>query len=63
MGLSMAWVGESVTGSFSRPYHHRGRIPPWAEWNLSMPYIEKAKLLETCEDFYYKNYVEGFRRC
>ena len=52
MGLKMAWEGESVTGSFSRPHHHRERIPPWAEWSPSMPYIEELKLLETCEDFY-----------
>ena len=25
-GSSMAWMGESVRGSFSRPHHHKGRI-------------------------------------
>ena len=30
-GSSMAWVGESVTNSLSRPYHPMGRIPQWAQ--------------------------------
>ena len=42
----MIRVGESVTSSFSRPYHHRGRIPLWVKVNPSRPYIRGGNVLE-----------------
>ena len=61
MGSSMAWVGESVTGSFSRPHNHRGRIPPRVQVSPSRPYI-RGNVLEACGDFFNQKCVEGSRR-
>ena len=55
----MTRVGESVTSSFSRPYHHRGRIPLWVQVNPSRPYIRGGNVLEACGDFVDKKRVEG----
>ena len=57
----MAWVGESVIDSFSRPHHQRGRIPLWAQESPSRPYIRGENVLETGGDFFYQNYVEDSR--
>ena len=62
MGSLMAWVGESVIGSFSRPHHHRRRIPIWAQVCPSRPYIREENVLETCGSLLDQNCVEGSRR-
>ena len=61
-GSSMAWVGESVTNSLSRPHHHKGRIRQWAQESPSSPYIRRGNVLETYGDFFDQSYVEGSRR-
>ena len=61
-GTSMAWVGESVTNSLSRPQHHMGRILPWAQESPSSPYLRRGNVLEPCGDFFDQSYVEGSRR-
>ena len=47
MGSSMAWVGESVTNSLSRPHHHKERIPKWAQESPLSPYSRTGTLVET----------------
>ena len=49
---SMAWVGETVIGSFSRPCHHRGIVPLWVQVSSSRPYIRGGNVLETCGNFF-----------
>ena len=61
-GLSMAWVGESVTNSLSRPQHPMGRISQWAQETPSSPYIRRGNVLEPCGDFFDHSYVEGSRK-
>ena len=61
-GSSMAWVGESVTNSLSRPQHPMGRIPQWAQESPSSPYIRRGNVLEPCGDFFDHSYVEDSRR-
>ena len=61
-GSSMAWVGESVMNSLSRPHHHKGRIPQWAQESPSSPYVRRGNVLEPCGDFFDQSYVEGSRR-
>ena len=61
-GTSMAWVGESVTNSLSRPQHPMGRIPQWAQESPSSPYIRRGNVLEPCGDFFDHSYVEDSRR-
>ena len=51
-----------VTNSLSRPHHHKGRIPQWAQESPSSPYIKRGNVLETCGDFFDQSYVEGSRR-
>ena len=52
MGSSMAWVGESVTNTLSRPHHHKERFPQWAQESPSSPYIWRGNVLESCGDFF-----------
>ena len=61
-GSSMAWVGESVMNSLSRPQHSMGRIPQWAQERPLSPYIRRVNVLEPCGDFFDQSYMEGFRR-
>ena len=60
-GSSMAWVGESVTNSLSRPQHPMGRIPQFAQKSPSSPYIRRGNVLEPCGDFFDHSYVEDSR--
>ena len=59
---SMAWVGESVANSLSRPHHHKGRIPQWAQKSPFSPYIKRGNVLETCGDYFDQSYVKNSRR-
>ena len=61
-GSSMAWVGESVTNSLSRPQHPMGMIPQWAQESPSSPYIRRGNALEPCGDLFDQSYVECSRR-
>ena len=54
--------GHSVTNSLSRPHHHKGRIPQWAQESPSSLYIRRKNVLDTCGDFFDQSYVEGSRR-
>ena len=61
-GSSMAWVGESVTKSLSRPQHPMGKIPQWVQESLSSPYIRRGNVLKPCGYFFDQSYVKGSRR-
>ena len=51
-----------VMNSLSRPHHHKGRIPQWAQESPSSPYVRRGNVLEPCGDFFDQSYVEGSRR-
>ena len=51
-----------VTNSLSRPHHHKGRIPQWAQESPSSPYIRRENVLKTDGDFFDQSYVEGSKR-
>ena len=53
---------QGVTSSLSRPHHHKGRIPQWAQESPSSPYVRRGNVLEPCGDFFDQSYVEGSRR-
>ena len=54
--------GLGVMNSLSRPQHHMGRIPQWAQESPSSPYLRRGNVLEPCGDFFDQSYVEGSRR-
>ena len=55
-------LGLTVTSSLSRPHHHKGRIPQWAQESPSSPYVRRGNVLKPCGDFFDQSYVEGSRR-
>ena len=52
----------NVTNSLSRPHHHKGRVPQWAQESPSSLYIRRGNILGSDGDFFDQSYVEGFRR-